>query len=120
MKVKIFAFAALIITVGFVAINTVMVKKSILEVKNAVLSIDNAEDKLSATKDAYKKFKSHETYISLTVNHEDLTNIEDCFAEMIGYLELGDGDGAYVTKSRLVSSLEHLWRLSAINLDSII
>lgn len=120
MKVKIFAFTALIVTVGFVAINTVVVKRAVSDIKNAVSEIDNAEDKLSAAKEAYERFKSRETYISLTVNHDDLTSIEECFAEMIGYLEVGDNDGAHVTKSRLISSLEHLGRLSAINLDSII
>jgi len=120
MKVKIFAVAALIITVGFVAINTLTVKRSIEEIKKSVYAIDSAEDKLAAAKEARESFKSRETYISLTVNHQDLTNIEDCFAEMIGYLEIGDTDGAHVTKSRLINSLEHLWRLSAINLDSII
>ena len=120
MKVKIFAFAALIIAVGFVVLNTLAVKGIISDVRESVELIDDAQDKLAAAKDAQEKFNKREVYVSLTVNHEDLTNIEESFAEMIGYLEVGDTDGAYVTKSRLISSLGHLWRLSSVNLDSII
>ena len=39
---------------------------------------------------------------------------------ILGELEVGDTDGASITKSRLIGALKHLWRLSKINIDSII
>ena len=68
----------------------------------------------------YRTTYEKELFISLTVNHEDLTNIEEGFAEMIGCLSVGDTAGAQITKSRLIDSLEHLGRLSGFNFDAII
>ena len=68
----------------------------------------------------YDEFKKKETFISLTVNHEDLTRIEESFSEIIGYLSVGNADDAMVIKNRLLDSLEHLRRLSGFNIDSII
>lgn len=69
---------------------------------------------------AAEKFKKHERYISLTVSHEDLTNIEEAFAELIGAANAGDDAKLVTIKSRLKDSLEHLGRLSGINIDSIL
>ena len=67
-----------------------------------------------------EKFQKHERYISLTVSHDDLTNIEEGFAELIGAANAKDEERLVAVKSRLKDSLEHLGRLSGINLDSIL
>ena len=61
-----------------------------------------------------------QTYLSLTVSHDDLSDIEDIIAELRGAAEVGDKDGVRIAKSRLGSALSHLRRLSGVNLDSIL
>jgi hypothetical protein len=68
----------------------------------------------------FKDFRKAEKYISLTVSHDDLTNIEDCFSEIIGAAKAGSTKEIIIVKSRLRDSLEHLGRLSGFNLDSIL
>lgn len=104
-----------------VVLNGLALESKIEATIEEVASINTQE---SGTKDEaehiFDKFLKREHYISLTVSHEDLTSIEDCFCEMIGYLKVGDKDNAEVTKGRLINSLEHLRRLSGFNIDSII
>lgn len=77
-----------------------------------------------ASEDEYGKifehYKNIETYVSLSVDHEDMMNIELAFAELIGAVDAGDEESVAVVKSRLKYSLEHLRRLSGINIDSIL
>lgn len=68
----------------------------------------------------YDSFKKAEKIISLTVSHEDLTNIEDGFAEITGASRVGDEKNVEIVKSRLKESIRHLGRLSGVNLDSIL
>ena len=65
-------------------------------------------------------FKRAERLISLTVSHEDLTNIEESLAEIIGAAMAEDMSSIITIKSRLRDSLFHLGRLSSVNLDSIL
>lgn len=121
MKVKIFAVVTFILTVGFVILNTFIVQGAIREFEESVKSLDiSSEDAATRANDIYENFKKKEVYVSLTVNHEDLTNTKESFAELIGYLEVGDTESAHVTKNRLVDSLEHLGRLSGFNISAII
>ena len=68
----------------------------------------------------YDEFISDERYISLTVNHEDLREVEREFAEIIAAAKNHDADGIGAAKSRLVDALGHLGRLCGINIDSIL
>ena len=121
MRVKLFACLVLALTLGGVIANTVIIKKHVNEISTAVALLDEESDEaLPRAKGIQTDFKRRLTYISLTVSHDDLTNIESEFAELIGYLEVGDTDGAHVTKNRLIDSLEHLGRLSGFNIDAII
>ena len=121
MKTKIFACVTIVIIIAFVSINTVYLDNTIIELtdKIAALNLDD-ENALQNASDIYDSFKEEETYISITVSHDDLTNIEDGFAELVGYLRVEDTAGAKVIKNRLINSLEHLRRLSGFNFDSII
>ena len=121
MWVKLFATVTLILTLSAVVTNTAIIKNQISEISREVNALDvNSAGALEYAKEIRKGFSEKLTYISLTVSHDDLTNIEEGFAELIGYLEVEDYDGAHVTKSRLKDSLEHLGRLSGFNIDAII
>jgi hypothetical protein len=87
-------------------------------VQNEVMKM---EDFVAMVAEEIKEsFEESEGFISLTVNHEDLTNIEVCYSDLIGYLSVGMTKEAEVTKNRLVDALKHLRRLSGVNIDSII
>lgn len=121
MKVKILAVISIVLVITAVIANTCVISKQSAELYGRVKKIDvSGEEALSAAIEAYEYYKARESYISLTVNHEDLTNIEDAFNELIGYLEVDMREDAEVTKNRLLCFVEHLGRLSGINIDAII
>ena len=124
MKEKIIATCLFFFVICFVIINTIILNKQIGNLYEATekmeISDSNIEDSEKSARALYEEFKKRETFISLTVNHEDLTSIEESFSEIIGYLSVNDTDGARVVKNRLLDSLEHLRRLSGFNIDSII
>lgn len=121
MWYKILAGVLFLGVIAFTAVNTLLLDRYVGEVTEAVEGLDPSADNAGERADQiYQSFKKRATYMSLTVSHDDITDIEDCFVEMIGYISVGDTDGARVTKSRLLRSLEHLWRLSGLNWDSII
>ena len=78
------------------------------------------EPSTEALKSVANKFKRAERFISVTVSHDDLTNIEEGFADLIGAAEAGMTGDVERIKNRLIDSIEHLGRLSGLNLDSII
>lgn len=124
MKEKIFAVLAVVSIIAAVSANTVFLGKNIDKIRKEVesISIKDGECELARRQAvrAFELFRDAELLIGLTVNHDDLSNIEECFAELIGYLSVGDADGAEVTKSRLTDALGHLRRLSGFNIDAII
>ena len=69
--------------------------------------------------DMYERYMKHESYISLTANHEDLTNIENSFSELIGAAAASDREACMQVKSRLTDAFRHLGRLSSFNFYSI-
>lgn len=122
MKLIKIAYAIFFTTLILVILNSVLLNSLISE---TITEVENAEE--NDTKKAegeyekiYKKFKVKETYIAITVNHEDMTNIEDAFSEVIGAAEAGDREGIITAKNRLIDALRHLKRLSGINIDSIL
>ena len=121
MRQKLFAVIIIIIVVSFVIINTIVIESQIDDIQKRVENlIIHKENATEEAVDIYNEFKKKEIYISLTVNHDDLTNIEDYFVELVGCLSIGNVDDASVTKDRLTSSLEHLRRLSTFTIDAII
>ena len=121
MKEKILAVALLILVIAFVTVNTVILDKQIEEITESVSSLTiNSENAKEGAEKIYDDFMKKEKYMSFTVSHDDLTSIEDCFVEMIGFILVGDISNAEVTKSRLISYLEHLRRLSGFNIDAVI
>ena len=121
MKQKILAVILMVIVIVFVSINTIVLERQICATMEKVetLSLEDGDAERNA-KEIYSDYKRKEKYMSVTVSHDDLTSIEDCFVEMIGFISVDDVQNATVTKSRLISCLEHLRRLSGFNIDAII
>ena len=123
MRTKILAVVIFLLTVTLVSVNTYFLDRSIGEVISAVKELEIAEngseafERATEVKELYERRQS---YISLSVSHNDLTEIESAFAELLGQLEVGELDGAKITKSRLVDALGHLRRLSGVNIDSVV
>lgn len=124
MKIKILAVLLLLGISASAAINTVALTRSINRYARKVEALEIDEYSIhpaeAEARQAYAEFKKCETFMSLTVNHNDLTAIEELFSEMIGQLSVGDASGARVTKNRLIDALSHLRRLSGVNIDSIV
>lgn len=121
MKTVRVAAVLLVITLLTVIINSWVLKNMIDEITNEVEAAEeeNTELAFAEYSEIFEKYKKKSSYISLTVNHEDLTDIENSFAEIIGAARSGDVEGIITIKSRLISALRHLGRLTGINLDSI-
>ena len=124
MWTKFLAVMILLITVGFVCVNTLLLDRTIERYLSEVevIATDDIELKESSNRarELYERFGKSERYISLTVSHEDLTNIEAGFTDLISYLELGMKDEATVAKNRLEDALRHLGRLSVFSIDAIV
>ena len=121
MKAGIFAITVMLLVITLVSTNSFILHKSITEfIKDAEKMSVSGEDAYSEAEKMKQRFDVKERFISLTVSHDDLTNIEECYSELVGYLKVDMKDEAEVTKSRLIDALSHLRRLSGINIDSII
>ncbi len=121
MKEKILSIILLALVIVSVIVNTVVLDKQIEGIIESVDKLDpNGSNAKEEADEIYQDFMKKERYMSLTVSHDDMTSIESCFVEMIGYLAVGDKQNAEVVKYRLKSSLEHLRRLSGFNFDAII
>ena len=123
MKIKIAAFVIIILVVGLSVVNTLFLQREINRFIDLCDSLALNEDSAESLRDALElrsEFAKSEKFMSITVNHNDLTVIEEIFSEMIGCLKVNDFDGARIAKSRLGDALRHLGRLSGINIDAII
>lgn len=111
----------LILTVLTVIINSLVLRGIISDITDEIISAEESDAAIAEAEytKIFEHYKSRALYISLTVNHEDLTDIENSFSEIIGASKAGDMDAVITAKSRLISALMHLGRLAGINLDSI-
>lgn len=121
MKMVRVAAVLLVVTLLTVIINSLLLRHLIDELTDEVIAADESDTEIAFKEysEIFEKYKKKASYISLTVNHEDLTDIENSFAEIIGAAKSGDIDGVITVKSRLISAFRHLRRLTGINLDSI-
>ena len=123
MKVKILATLVLALTVGLSALNTHFLLQAIDKTTDDVTDFSfqgRPEEIKQHAEMLFEDYKKREFFLSLTVSHEDLTDIESLFSEMIGYLSVQDIEGARTAKSRLIDALMHLRRLSGVNISSIL
>lgn len=121
MKQKILAICLFILIISFVVSNS-LILQSIIDktIKNINAFSVSENDAMNKFDNIHDTFTKRLAYIGITVSHDDLTNIEDCFAELKGCLAVNDINGAKVTQYRLISFLEHLRRLVGFNIDTII
>lgn len=122
MKVKILAAVILTLVLLASALNTHFLLRSIDKIETGVEALSfeaPASESKSEAEALFESYKKAEGFLSLTVSHNDLTDIESFFSEMIGYLSVSDKDGAKMAKSRLIDALAHLRRLSGVNISSI-
>ncbi len=122
MKATKFAYITMILLLAAVIANSLCIHKMTKDfAKEAdAIETDDTEKAYEEFLALFKRFRKAERFISLTVSHDDLTNIEESFSEIIGAAEAKYVVGIKTAKSRLVDSLEHLGRLSGINPDSIL
>lgn len=115
MGAKIFAVVTLVVIICLACADGAMVTGRIDEIRD---DIEAAEDpgEVEAIREKYRRY---ERLISISVSHEDLMAVEDLMAQYECEIRMGE-EGAQVTKSRLISAIAHLKRLSTINIDSII
>jgi hypothetical protein len=121
MKETKLALAILIFLIILITVNAVYISNITTSLADSLKKIDvYSENSYVEFEKAFEKFKRHEKIISLTVSHDDLTSIEDSFAELMGACETGKVFELAIIKSRIIDSLEHLRRLSGFNPDSIL
>ena len=121
MKSKTFAIVTVVSIILLVVFSTLYIEWEIDKIILSVNRLDvNSENAAEDAKGIREEYKGSVCYISLFVTHDDLTNIEDLMAELDGCLRVGDVNEAEVVKNRLINSLEHLRRLSGMNLEAII
>ncbi len=121
MKAKLFSYITVFFTVTLVILNTIYLQSEISSFCQEIENFDTkADDALSRGIALKEKFEQREIFISLTVSHDDLTNIEEGFSELVGALSVDEKEEAEIIKNRLKNSFEHLRRLSGFNLDAII
>ena len=121
MKSVRFAYLILSLLFAAVIINSVAVGRVIDGLYNEVSAAEE-EDMALAREEyeaLYEKYKRYELYVSLSVDHDDLSNLEDGFSEIIGAARADDSTALITAKSRLTDCLNHIKRLSGINIDSI-
>ena len=120
MREKVVAVVLLLSLLTAVTVNTVYLTNKLDEICRSICDLDIKTEEKTQAEAIYEEYNQAKTIISLTVSHEDLTNIDDAFVQMISYISVGNVEEAEVTKSRLIASLQHLRRLSGFNIDSII
>lgn len=111
------AFLILTAVILFVIINTFVLSKTIGELERRA---ESTPLELSSFNELYNDFKSVRSYLSITVDHDDIAEIERDMCEIIGALSVEDTQSAAIAKSRLCGALGHLKQLSGFNIDSII
>ena len=121
MKSVRFAYVIFAVLVIAVLINSLSVGKIIDSISADITRAEESDMAIAEKEytEIYEKYKRYELYVSLSVDHEDLSNIEDAFSEIIGAARADDAAGVVTTKSRLTDYLRHIKRLSGINIDSI-
>ena len=119
MKITAIGIMVLVLLTLAVIINSLALDYNI----SAILTkITNAEESYSLADEylsIYEDFMRREKFIAITVSHGDLTEIESCFAELLGAAKAKDDVSLIIAKSRLEKSLLHLKRLCGISPEGI-
>lgn len=119
MKAAIISFVTLSIVLLSVILNSYLVSKSICDVIEQLENAPTDTANYTAYENIFNDYMKKQRYIGLSVSHDDLTNIEGEFHEILGAIKAEDEQTLIIAKSRLIGALSHLKRLSGINADSI-
>ena len=119
MKQFIISIFTLSFILTAVIANSAIIKKRVMNIADELKSIPTDLAHEDEYQRIYDEYMNLQEFISYTVSHEDLTNIENSFFELNGALIAKDEESLIITKSRLIGALTHLGRLSSINFDSI-
>lgn len=120
MKTIILSYVILALIVILVIVNSMIVSNSIDIIIRELKDIPDStkeKEQYTAVFDSYMKMQH---FFEITVSHDDLTNIESEFYEIIGAANANDDESLIIAKSRLIGALTHLKRLCGINADSIL
>lgn len=120
MKVIIFSYVILALVIIIVIVNSLIISRNIDVILEKLRTIPDEASAKEDYKNLFDEYMDTQHFFAITVSHDDLTNIEGCFYEILGAAEANDDDALKIAKSRLIGSLSHLKRLSAINIDSIL
>lgn len=110
----IFLFAAIVL-------NSVFINNTVHEIYSisAESTCDDIEDIKKLYGEIFEIYRKKELFISLSVSHDDLTDIDVFFSEMKGAIIANDLESALIAKSCLENALHHLGQLSSFNIESI-
>ena len=99
MKSVRFAYAVFIVLVILVLINSLSVGKIIDSISDDITRAEESDMAIAEKEytEIYEKYKRYELYVSLSVDHDDLSNIEDAFSEIIGAARADDAAGVVTT-----------------------
>ena len=120
MKNVIAAYVVLIIIILIVIVNSLVISHSIDVILQKLRSSPDTASTEAVYEEIFDDYIKKQKYLGLTVSHDDLTNIESEFYEILGAAKVGDDDALKIAKSRLMGALAHLKRLCGINFDSIL
>ena len=119
MKSVIIAHIVFLSVITAVIINSSICANLVLQTEQHIESIPSKCEMLDEFNDAFEEYMDKQRYIGLTVSHEDLSLIEDCFRELIGAAKANDEESLIIIQNRLIGALRHMRRLCGINTDSI-
>ena len=119
MKATVIAVLILSIVLTSVFLNSFFISRGIEDIIAKLEKAPSTLESYDLYKEIFKEYTKKQRFIGLTVSHDDLTNIESEFHEILGSIEAQDEETLIIAKSRLIGALYHLRRLSGINADSI-
>ncbi len=119
MKSAIVSFFVLSSVLAAVFLNSLFVSRAIEDTATRLNDAPETTDNYELYYEIYEEYMKKQRFIGLTVSHDDLTNIESEFNEILGSIKAGDEENLIIAKSRLIGALTHLRRLSGVNADSI-
>ena len=120
MKVVIFSYIILALVITLVIVNSIIISHNIDVIIEKLKSIPSIASSKDDYNDVFEDYMKIQHFLAITVSHDDLTNIEDNFYEILGATDADDDQALNIAKSRLIGALTHLKRLVGINLDSIL
>lgn len=120
MKTVVVSYIILAVVLLVVIVNSIIISNSIDTILEKLKGIPEVSSAGKEYQEVFDDYMAAQRFLGITVSHDDLTNIEGEFYEILGAAEAGDDESLVIAKSRLMGALTHLRRLCGINADSIL